>query len=123
MDIKVFDIQQDALRMLEPKVDSTDLEKEQYYLETLQNNEWGFNKGLSKFVIKMNDMIYYMRVELIQFRCCGQPPAKLVGYVLEKENLSNGEVQTKIVQKDMEEMPFKIEDETAFMSYYYRHVQ
>lgn len=115
--MKAFDINKDPLKVLEVSQESTDLEKEQYYMETLDNNEWGYNKELSKFVFKVEDRIYYAKIQLVQFRCCGQPPTKLVGCVLEKTTLSTGEVETHIIHQDMETMPFTIKDESELMKY------
>ena len=111
--MKEFDIKQDTLKVLEVPQKSTDLEKEQYYLATLNNDEWGYNKALSVFVFKVEDKIYYAKPKLIQFRCCGQPPAELIGCVLEKVN----ETETRIIQKDMNTMPFTIKDDMELMKY------
>lgn len=115
--MKEFDITKDELKVLEAPKESTDLEKEAYYLEALNNEEWGYNKELSKFIFKIEDQIYYGKLQLIQFRCCGQPPAELIGCVLEKETTNTGEVVTHIVRKDMESMPFTIKDEFELMKY------
>ena len=120
--MKTFDINEDTILTLEISKDSTDLEKEQYYLAQLRNNEWGYNKDLTKFVFKIDDAIYYMQVKLKQFRCCGQLPAELVGYILEKTTLPTGEVATRILRKDMNTMPFKIKDEEAFLKYYFKNL-
>ena len=44
INMKEFDIKQDTLKVLEVPQESTDLEKEQYYLETLNNDECRANK-------------------------------------------------------------------------------
>ncbi len=117
MSMKEFDINIDELKVLETPEESTDFEKEVYYLKNLNNDEWGFNKEFGKFVFKIKEQIYYAKLQLIQFRCCGQPPAELVGCILEKETTATGEVITRIVKQDMGNMPFKIKDETALMKY------
>lgn len=123
MNNKIFDIHQEQIKLLEPPVASTDLEKETYYKAQLNNNEWGYNKVLSKFVFKIDDCIYYMQIHIKCFTRCGQTPAQLVGYVLQKNTLPSGEIETCIVQKDMNTMPFAIKDEVELMAYYYRHLQ
>ncbi|MBP3888724.1 MAG: hypothetical protein J6F30_13935 [Cellulosilyticum sp.] len=115
--MKAFDITKDPLKVLEVPMKNTDLQKEEYYLSTLQNDEWGYNKALETFVFKVEDQIYYAKMQLVQFRCCGQPPVKLIGCILEKNTLPTGDVETHIVQKDMETMPFSIEDEMELARY------
>lgn len=115
--MKVFDITKDPLKVLEISSEKTDLVKEQYYLSALQNDEWGYNKSIETFVFKVDNQIYYAKAQLIQFRCCGQPPTKLIGCVLEKVTLPTGEVETRIIQKDMETMPFTVQDEMELMKY------
>lgn len=119
--MKEFDINQDQVIMLETPEGSTELEKEQYYLSTLKNNEWGYNKALSIFVVKVEDKIYYLKIQLIQFRCCGQPPAELVGCVLRKTTLPNGEKTVGVFRKDIKEMPFTIKDETKLLEHCFRN--
>ncbi len=115
--MKVFDITKDLLKVLEIPNETTDLEKEAYYLATLENDEWGYNKGIETFVFKVEEQIYYAKAQLVQFRCCGQPPTKLIGCILEKTTLPTGHVETHIVQKDMKTMPFTIKDEMELMKY------
>lgn len=123
--MKAFDITQDELKILEPPTNTTDLEKEMYYLETLNNEEWGYNKALSKFVFKIKDHIYYGKLQLIptiQYKCCGESPTEIIGCILEKETTTNGEVITRIVKKDINTMPFTIKDEFELMKYCFLRV-
>lgn len=125
MSMKAFDITKDELKILEVSANNTDLENEAYYLETLNNEEWGYNRALSQFVFKIDDQIYYGKLQLIptmQYRCCGQSPAEIIGCVLEKDTNENGEVITRIIQKDMATMPFTIADEFELMKYCFLRV-